>query len=44
VKDHPDVRILEPEVFYPYTWDQPHRRYEDFPDSFTVHHWTGSGS
>ncbi len=41
VKDHPDVRILEPEVFYPYTWDEPHRRHEDFPDSFTVHHWMG---
>jgi hypothetical protein len=42
VKDHPDVRIVEPDVFYPYTWDEPHRRHEDFPDSFTVHHWMAS--
>jgi hypothetical protein len=41
VKDHPDVR-MEPEIFYPYSWDEPHRRHEDFPDSFTVHHWMAS--
>jgi mannosyltransferase OCH1-like enzyme len=43
VKDHPDVRILEPEVFYPYAWDEPERRHDDFPDAYTVHRWTGSG-
>ena len=43
VKDHPDVRILGPEVFYPYAWDEPHRRHDDFPDAYTAHHWTASG-
>jgi Glycosyltransferase sugar-binding region containing DXD motif len=43
VRDHPDVRILEPEVFYPYTWDELPRPNEEFPGAYTVHHWMGSG-
>ena len=26
-------------VFYPYGYDEPHRRDERFPDAYAVHHW-----
>lgn len=29
-------------VFYPYRWDEPHRRDERFPDAWAVHHWAGT--
>ncbi len=38
-----DVRQFGPALFYPYEWSQPHRRDEDFPDAFAVHHWAMSG-
>jgi hypothetical protein len=40
VRDHPDVTILSQEAFYPYGWDEPERRNDDFPRSYAVHHWT----
>jgi inositol phosphorylceramide mannosyltransferase catalytic subunit len=43
VADYPDVTILPAETFYPYAWDEPERRGEDFPDSYAVHHWTTLG-
>jgi len=39
----PTVAIFGPERFYPYLWDEPERRDEQFPDAHTVHHWAGSG-
>jgi mannosyltransferase OCH1-like enzyme len=39
VRDHPDVTILSQEAFYPYGWDEPERRHDDFPHSYAVHHW-----
>ena len=39
VRDHPDVTILPQEAFYPYGWDEPERRHDEFPDSYAVHHW-----
>lgn len=38
--DRPNVTRFEPELFYPYRWDEPHRRDEPFADSYAVHHWT----
>jgi len=39
----PGFKFAAPEVFYPYSWDEPHRRFEDFkrtcPDAYSVHHW-----
>lgn len=40
-RDHPDVTILPPEAFYPYAWDEPERRHDEFPESYAVHHWAG---
>ena len=36
------VRKLPPDAFYPYGWWEKHRRGEDFPQAFAVHHWEGS--
>lgn len=36
-----DIRILEREHFYPYSWTELDRRNENFPNSFAVHHWAG---
>ncbi len=41
VRDHPDVTILPEEAFYPYGWDEPERRHDEFPRSYAVHHWKG---
>ena len=38
-RDYPDVTILPPEAFYPYGWDEPERRHDEFPGSYAVHHW-----
>jgi hypothetical protein len=39
VADHPNVRLFESRLFYPYRWDELHRRGETFPDAYAVHHW-----
>jgi hypothetical protein len=41
VRDHPEVTILPKEAFYPYGWDEPERRHDEFPHSYAVHHWKG---
>ena len=46
-KSNQDVLLLNPESFYPYHWNEKHRRYEDFsinPNTYAVHHWNGSWS
>jgi mannosyltransferase OCH1-like enzyme len=40
VKAHPDVRLFDRQLFYPYRWDELHRRNECFPDAYAVHHWS----
>jgi mannosyltransferase OCH1-like enzyme len=37
--DHPAVTRFDRELFYPYRWDEPHRRDEPFPRAYAVHHW-----
>ena len=32
--------IFGAERFYPYTWEEPERAGEPFPDSYAVHHWS----
>jgi inositol phosphorylceramide mannosyltransferase catalytic subunit len=39
VADHRNVRLFDSSLFYPYRWDEPHRRSERFPDAYAVHHW-----
>jgi mannosyltransferase OCH1-like enzyme len=39
-RDYPDVRILPQKAFYPYWWDEPERRDDEFPKSYAVPHWT----
>jgi inositol phosphorylceramide mannosyltransferase catalytic subunit len=43
VAERPSVAVFDSELFYPYRWDEPHRRNEPFPDSYAVHHWAMSG-
>ena len=38
-RDYPEVTILPPDAFYPYGWDEPERRHDEFPGSYAVHHW-----
>jgi hypothetical protein len=40
VAEDPSLTVFAPEYFYPYLWDEPQRRHEEFPDAFAVHHWT----
>lgn len=39
VKTYSEVRLFEQHLFYPYRWDELHRRNEGFPDAYAVHHW-----
>lgn len=33
------VRVYPQGYFYPYLWNELHRRGEQFPDAYAVHHW-----
>jgi hypothetical protein len=37
--DFADVTLFPPRFFYPYAWDEPHRRHDDFDEAYAVHHW-----
>ena len=34
--------IFPASYFYPYSWREPHRRFEKFPEAYAVHHWAHS--
>lgn len=36
---HPELRVLGPELIYPYHWSELHRDDETFPEAYTVHRW-----
>jgi hypothetical protein len=38
----PGVTLFAPELFFPYSLDEPHRRHESFPDAYAVHHWAST--
>jgi hypothetical protein len=40
--EFPEVTLFPRELFYPYGWDEPHRRHERFPNAYAVHHWAMS--
>ncbi len=40
--EFPDVKVFDPPYFYPYLWTEMHRRDEDFPEAYAVHHWSES--
>jgi hypothetical protein len=42
LEQEPSVRIFGAHLFYPYRWDEPERRDEEFPDAYMVHHWAKS--
>lgn len=37
--DHRGLTVFDRELFYPFKWDEPHRRGEEFPDAYAIHHW-----
>lgn len=41
-RQFPEVRILEAKYVYPYTWEEPHRKGENFPEAYLAHHWAFS--
>jgi hypothetical protein len=34
--------VFPKELFYPYHFTEPHRRFEYFADALAVHHWSHS--
>jgi hypothetical protein len=38
----PGVAVFGSQLFYPYTWDEPERAGEQFPDAYVVHRWSSS--
>jgi len=38
-KRRDEVVIYPKDFFYPYLWNELHRRDEEFPNSYAVHHW-----
>ncbi len=36
------VTLFASSYFYPYQWYEKHRRFEQFPDAYAVHHWADS--
>jgi len=42
IEQEPRVTLFPSRLFYPYSWEEPERRHESFPDAYTVHHWTMS--
>lgn len=38
----PGVVVYPKAHFYPYLWNELHRAFENFPDSYAVHHWNNS--
>jgi len=41
-RGRPDVAVFEPDLFYPYPWEEPWRRAERFSGAYAVHHWASS--
>lgn len=37
-----DVHVFPRETFYPYGWNEKHRKGERFSDAYAIHHWAGS--
>lgn len=38
--DIPGLRLFQPDLFYPYSWREPEREADTFPNAYAVHHWT----
>lgn len=36
-----DIKIFEPELFYPYLYNEKPKKNEKFPNAYAVHHWAG---
>jgi mannosyltransferase OCH1-like enzyme len=36
------VTLFPARYFYPYLWHEKHRRFEQFPDAYAIHHWADS--
>jgi hypothetical protein len=36
---HDDLMVLPPELVYPFSFTELHRRDESFPEAYTKHHW-----
>ena len=36
---YPGTVVFGRDLFYPYHYGEPHRRYESFPRAYAVHHW-----
>jgi inositol phosphorylceramide mannosyltransferase catalytic subunit len=41
-KELADITLFGPSLFYPFGYDEPERREEDFPDAYARHHWAAS--
>jgi mannosyltransferase OCH1-like enzyme len=41
-RNHPELVVFGPELFYPYHFTEKHRKGESFPEAYAVHHWAFS--
>lgn len=41
-KEGKNLKIFGPEMFYPYHFTEKHRKNENFPNAYAVHHWANS--
>lgn len=37
-----NLQVEPPSTFFPYNWNEMHRKGERFPDAHAIHHWAGS--
>lgn len=42
LKGRKDITLFGPELFYPYSWAERHRKGEHFPRAYAAHHWAGA--
>jgi mannosyltransferase OCH1-like enzyme len=42
LKDFPGVHVFPQGHFYPYLWNELHRKGEAFPEAYAVHHWNNA--
>lgn len=40
VRRYPGVRLFPRPLFFPFRWDELHRRGEAFPEAYAIHHWS----
>jgi len=43
LRDFPDVKLFDPQVFYPYDWHEKRPAPSEFGEAYAAHHWAMTG-